>query len=1023
MNLQDKIDREYPRYYDYEVDISKEQWKMLLQDSSIFNENNLEHMKCLYSFANHAATCKEVSEKLGETAQYYIGLANGLAKKISKKLEIEKLPTRDGSDADVYWYILFYGQEVNDRQRGNFEWKLKPALADALKELYTDLEYPKPVILEKIKDVPKAVWIATSILAYETFNSSDKPTKEMMYFKQSMIQKKAQELCNQNVDSARISHWCNADHDKNTYNYLRQGQDTTRRLSYRGEFEGLKEQPELNLNNIVQTTLGLKTMKEIKEFILTDYTALFTDEYSNRNKIECISILDYLDTYGGQPYENPEKAEEYKKQQFLELKAAGSTAVRELDKMAELCVDRFGLKKYGVSKWLNGGNNRARKYLWRQLKLEGYEESPTSLSLVADMVDDQARFKFSVELNEAKSTKEDYQKHHRLLNREISADSDKLFYILSENQSEIEMKELSLSIEEIKERVEDGTYKKIQMARTITRSDIEEEFHNDAGIIHGMLRAVEALMPFYQLALGIDVIPNTSGNIEGEVGGNVDMGTNNKNMILYGPPGTGKTYNTVTYAVSIIENQSLEAIQKEDYASVFQRYNHYKSKGKIAFTTFHQSYGYEEFIEGIKPVISQQGEEASTDIQYEYASGVFKKFCEKAKEVKVQTSTLHIRENPVVWNVLLGGTGETELKKDCFKYDYIKIGWANVGEKVTDETENLNDKERRILINFQEEMNVGDLVFIQKSNSSIDAIGVITGPYKYDPYYEKYPRTRKVKWIKTNIDENVYEMNQQTKLDRKTVYPLRKIDLKKVTSLIEKYTQSHEINVQENKEPYIFIIDEINRGNISKIFGELITLIEPTKRVGEDEAATAILPYTGDEFGVPNNVYLLGTMNTADKSIAIMDTALRRRFQFVEMMPNASVLTKLGIGEVEGADIVRMLTVINERIEYLYDREHTIGHAYFTPLAEDPSLKNLAAIFLNAIIPLLQEYFYEDYSKIQLVLGDNDKTDPAFKFILDEEIKVRQVFKGNPDIDLPEKKYKIQRDAFVKSESYIQIYQ
>lgn len=257
----------------------------------------------------------------------------------------------------------------------------------------------------------------------------------------------------------------------------------------------------------------------------------------------------------------------------------------------------------------------------------------------------------------------------------------------------------------------------------------------------------------------------------------------------------------------------------------------------------------------------------------------------------------------------------------------------------------------------------------------------------------------------------------------KTVYPLRNIDLKKGMALVEKYAQSDDLNIEENQDPYVFIIDEINRGNISKIFGELITLIESTKRLGEDEAATAILPYTSHEFGVPKNVYILGTMNTADRSISLMDTALRRRFHFIEMMPDENILTKLGIGDVEGIDVPKMLRTINDRIEYLYDREHTIGHSYFTSLAKNPTLENLAGIFLNAILPLLQEYFYEDYRKIQLVLGDNAKENPDHKFILDQDIKVREVFKGNPDIDdLPETKYAIQKSAFYQPESYKLIY-
>ena len=199
---------------------------------------------------------------------------------------------------------------------------------------------------------------------------------------------------------------------------------------------------------------------------------------------------------------------------------------------------------------------------------------------------------------------------------------------------------------------------------------------------------------------------------------------------------------------------------------------------------------------------------------------------------------------------------------------------------------------------------------------------------------------------------------------------------------------------------------------------------DPGVRAGADEAMEAILPYSGESFSVPDNVYILGTMNTADRSIALMDTALRRRFEFVEMMPDAEVLNSLGIGTViigdEELKVARMLEVINERIEYLFDREHTIGHAFFTKLAEDASIEALAGIFEKNVIPLLQEYFYEDYEKIQLVLGDNAKED-EYKFILDRPVKVKDVFNGNPDIDLPEKGYSVQYEAFMKLESYKQI--
>ena len=221
---------------------------------------------------------------------------------------------------------------------------------------------------------------------------------------------------------------------------------------------------------------------------------------------------------------------------------------------------------------------------------------------------------------------------------------------------------------------------------------------------------------------------------------------------------------------------------------------------------------------------------------------------------------------------------------------------------------------------------------------------------------------------------------------------------------------------------YVFIIDEINRGNISKIFGELITLIEDSKRAGEDEAMSVTLPYSQEEFSVPENVYILGTMNTADRSIALMDTALRRRFEFIEMMPKEELLTDIVIDNI---NVKEMLETMNRRIEALYDREHTLGHAFFIPLKnkEKATLDQLASIFKNKIIPLLQEYFYEDYEKIMLVLGINPQNEDDSKFI---SVKSnRNLFKNSSAIDL-NSTYKINKDSFKdsfkKAKNYIDIY-
>lgn len=277
------------------------------------------------------------------------------------------------------------------------------------------------------------------------------------------------------------------------------------------------------------------------------------------------------------------------------------------------------------------------------------------------------------------------------------------------------------------------------------------------------------------------------------------------NSIIYGPPGTGKTYHTIKYAVEIVENRISD--RNESYSEIRRRYDEYALKGRIKFATFHQSFGYEDFVEGIKPIIvDRYGKEtisanSETHMVYLTKEGVFKKIC------------LLARKNPT-----------------------------------------LN---------------------------------------------------------------------------------------------------------------YVMIIDEINRGNISQIFGELITLIEDTKRGME-----AALPYSREMFSVPPNLYIIGTMNTADRSLAILDTALRRRFEFTEMLPEPNLLSH----DCDGINLCEMLTAINQRIEYYYDREHTIGHAYFMENGVSiNSVDKLRKIFKSRIIPLMQEYFFDDYEKIMLILNDDKK--------------------------------------------------
>lgn len=486
-----------------------------------------------------------------------------------------------------------------------------------------------------------------------------------------------------------------------------------------------------------------------------------------------------------------------------------------------------------------------------------------------------------------------------------------------------------------------------------------------------------------------------------------------KNTILYGPPGTGKTYHTVIYAVAIVENKPLAEVEQEPYEDVVNRYNKYKAAGLIEFTTFHQSYGYEEFIEGIKPVMIGDTEE-QPDIEYEISSGLFKSFCERAGQpvLKQKEQDIGLNSSPTIWKVSLEGTGNNVTRAECLAKDHIRIGYDGYGEIITSETDFGLYGGKKVLDAFIYKMQVGDIVLSCFSATTIDAVGVVTGDYEWHDEYDHYKRLRKVNWLVKGIQEDVTEANGAT-LTLSSVYRL-KLSLSDVMEIISKYSSDTE-EVEENRNNYVFIIDEINRGNISKIFGELITLIEPTKRIGQTEGTAVKLPYSKKLFGVPDNVYLIGTMNTADRSISTIDTALRRRFQFKEKQPDPEVLDGVFVEDISMKDL---LWRMNQKISALYDREHTIGHAYFTGLKENPTIEQLASIFENNIIPLLQEYFYEDYEKIRLVLGDNNKTERSEQFITKDGMNYTELF-GNTDFGMDDMfHYEINLVAFDNIEAY-----
>jgi len=399
------------------------------------------------------------------------------------------------------------------------------------------------------------------------------------------------------------------------------------------------------------------------------------------------------------------------------------------------------------------------------------------------------------------------------------------------------------------------------------------------------------------------------------------------NQILYGPPGTGKTYNTVVKAMSIIHGKDYEYDYKEGnyynkfdkkdtitYKELLEEYGNELKKEvtdfskRIEFVTFHQSYSYEEFVEGIKPDL-----ENNNTLKYTRKDGIFKEICNRANKITFEDiykefKNQYPNNSTIAWD----------------KYKYV-ISYNKEGSLV-DDTE-------------------------AHTSMPFDKLRIL---FEADKKYNFSSPTEMQKFA----EDNKISTNGMPNSTLVAIKLMRNIHI-----------------------PYVLIIDEINRGNISKIFGELITLIEEDKRTGGDNALMVTLPYSQKPFSVPSNLYIIGTMNTADRSIALLDTALRRRFDFEEMPPDEKLLENKIIKIKDNSiNLKNVLTNINKNIvdEKIggLDKNYKIGHAFFINVDKGTSKEQeskLKRAFLNKIYPLLEEYFYDDEDKIAKVLNCGDK--------------------------------------------------
>ena len=453
------------------------------------------------------------------------------------------------------------------------------------------------------------------------------------------------------------------------------------------------------------------------------------------------------------------------------------------------------------------------------------------------------------------------------------------------------------------------------------------------------------------------------------------------NLILHGPPGTGKTFSTAEVAVRLCGEQV-----PEEREALMETYRRLLEAGRIEFVTFHQSMSYEDFVEGRQPMTGSDEDDgaSSSGFRLETVPGIFWRIAKRA-----ETSRGRLTGEDAITiagrQVFKMSIGEANNPEDAHLFEEAMTGgYALLGLEDIDWSDDKYAKQEAFIETYTStrpnQPNVhtrsgavqmpnifrnwvceGDIVIVSKGNSLFRAIGEFIGGYEFHPRPEGgYAHRRAVRWHWTDRKGVPVSEIYTRRFIQKSIYQLYNSELN--IPALERYLAGQQAS---EPEPFVLIIDEINRANISKVFGELITLLEPDKRLGQPNELKVRLPYSRDDFGVPSNLHILGTMNTADRSIALLDTALRRRFTFREMMPDPDLLA--GAAEKCGLALPRILATINERIEYLYDREHQIGHGYFTGCT---SRADVDAVMRHKVIPLLAEYFFEDSEKIAAVLGD-----------------------------------------------------